>query len=298
MGNEQFKRLQKVSCLCGTQVKVDTSSNDRHVTCPSCNNEFDVVVSMDAARKRSQISIVLSRAAMKTEGESLGKASGDPAPSSAPLRGGATEGKPARAAAPTPPPPAPKTRTSPPRSGASEVKPKVSRVARKVGGKTTKAIMGNCECGASFPLEETGELTSMQSCPQCNRSYHVVFKLESGTHEKTAMMVPDKISLPKSRTIAPKPSTPDPNDLRVTDFFTPSHKSRTRVGGTKARSKAKPPPEIPPGAQGVPCPCGTVFVVRRRDLGGELTCEGCGKTASFEEVRDPQTLAPVIRVRK
>ena len=285
MANEQFKRLQKVSCLCGTQIKVDTASDDRHVTCPSCNNSFDVVVDLDTG-KRSRVSIVLSRAAMKTEGESLGKTSGTPAP--------------ARAAAPPPPPPPPsKTRTAASRGGGSETRPKVTRVPRKSAGKNSNAIMGNCECGASFPLEETDDLTSLQSCPQCNTLYHVVFKLEHGTHEKTAMLVPEKPKLPKSRTFAPKPgSTTTPDDLRVTDFFTPSKKGRTRVGGTKARSKAKPPPEIPPGAQGVPCSCGTIFVVRRRDVGGELTCEGCGKTAKFEEVRDPQTLAPVIRIRR
>ena len=286
MADEQFRSLAKVSCVCGASLRVDPSSNDRHVTCPSCNNTFDFVVSMDAAKRRARVSIVLSKAAMKTEGDSLGKADGPlkPAP-------------PAPKAPPTPPPVKPM--------------PKVTRVSRKVGGKTTKAIMGNCECGASFPLEDTDELTIVQTCPQCNILYHVVFKLEPGTHVKTAMLVPEKPKLPKSRTIArpavpqfPDGPPPSPEDIRVTDFFTPSKKARTKVGkpkvsNTKAKTVApKPPPEIPPGAQGVPCSCGTTFVVRRKDLMGELTCEGCGKVAKFEEARDPQTLAPVIRIRK
>jgi hypothetical protein len=37
--------------------------------------------------------------------------------------------------------------------------------------------------------------------------------------------------------------------------------------------------------------------VRRRDIGNELTCASCGKTAVFEEARDPQTLAPIIKIR-
>lgn len=285
MAEDQFRSVAKVSCVCGAQLRVDPSSDDRRVTCPTCNNTFDFVVSMDTAKRRARVSIVLSKAAMKTEGDSLGKADG-------PL-------KPAAPAAKAPPTPSP-----------AKPAPKVTRVNRKVGGKTTKAIMGNCECGASFPLEETDELTIVQSCPQCNILYHVVFKLEPGTHQKTAMLVPEKPKLPKSRTIArpapplfPEGPPPSPDDIRVTDFFTPSKKARTKVSKPKApNTKAKPPkppPEIPPGAQGVPCPCGTIFVVRRRDVAGPgLTCEGCGKNATFEEARDPQTLAPVIRIRK
>jgi hypothetical protein len=76
MADEQARNYAKVSCLCGAQIRVDATSADRHVTCPSCDSTFDFVVSVDAARKRSRVSIVLSRAAMKTEGESLGKSSG------------------------------------------------------------------------------------------------------------------------------------------------------------------------------------------------------------------------------
>jgi hypothetical protein len=288
MADEQFKRLQKVSCLCGAQIKLDTASTNRQVTCSSCRNTFDFVVSMDGARKRSMVSIVLSRAAMKTEGESLGKSSGAPA-EDAVFFPAAAESRP----------------PAPARPKAQEPKPKVTRVSKKIGGKTARIIMGNCECGASFPLEDTGELATLQSCPQCNTPYHVVFKIESGTHQKTAMLVPEKPKLPKSRTMTAKPAAPvfpagNPPPLeesRVTDFFTPPRKGRTRVGNTRAKGKLKPPPEIPPGAQGVPCPCGTLFVVRRRDLAGELTCEGCGRKAAFEEARDPQTLAPIIRIR-
>src|SRR6185503_9190960 len=278
MAEDQFRSFQKVSCLCGAQLRVDPQSQNRHVACPTCGNAFDVVVSMDAAKRRSRVSIVLSRAAMKTEGESLGKAGDEP------VKAGKA---PAAKAEPTPTPAKPM--------------PKVTRVSRKVCGKTTKAIMGNCECGASFPLEDTDELTILQTCPQCNILYHVVFKLEHGTHVKTAMLVPEKPKLPKSRTIAQKPASTKPivplEESRVTDFFT--KKGRTRVSAAKAKpSKTKAPPEIPPGAQGVPCPCGTIFVVRRKDLNGELTCEGCGKTATFQETRDPQSLAPVIRIRQ
>jgi len=278
---------EKVSCVCGATLRVDPSKADRRVTCASCRNSFDFVVSMDAARKKSRVSIVLSRAAMKTEGDSLGKAEAEEAVFSPPA------------------PPAPEAKPS--RGKPSEYKPKVSKVTKKVAGKTTRIVMGNCECGAEFPLEDTGELASLQSCPQCNTPYHVVFKIEHGTNQKTAMLVPEKPKLPKSRTFAPKPSvplfpdggTPAPDDLRVTDFFTPAKKGRTKVPAPKGKTvKVKLPPEIPPGAQGVPCSCGTIFVVRRRDLTDGLTCEGCGKKASFEESRDPQSLAPVIRIRR
>jgi len=283
---EDYKSVQKVSCLCGASLRVDPSSTDRHVACPSCGNAFDFVVSMDAAKRRSRVSIVLSKAAMKTEGDSLGKAGDEPVNAG---KAPGSKGTPPPRSEPTPTPAKPM--------------PKVTRVTRKVGGKTTKAIMGNCECGAAFPLEDTDELTILQTCPQCNTLYHVVFKLEPGTRQKTAMLVPEKPKLPKSRTIAQKPASTKPivpiEESRVTDFFTPAKKGRTRVGNTKVKAgKPKPPPEIPPGAQGVPCSCGTIFVVRRKDLTGELTCEGCGTAAKFEETRDPQSLAPVIRIRK
>lgn len=282
MADEPIRAYQKVSCLCGAQIRVDPSSTDRRVTCPSCGSNFDFVVTLDPGRKRSKVSIVLPRAAMKTEGESLGKASGKPAAS----KTAAPKNPEPKAAPPPPPPPTP------------------SRVTRKVSPKTVYALTGNCECGTVFPLFDTGELATVQACPECNRAYHVVFKLEPGTRKKTAILVPDKLALPKSRTLAAPPKPPkgatrtgktaanDPGS-RVTDFFTPGGKKRTQV--TKARTKT--PPEIPPGAQGVPCPCGELFVVRRRDVGRSLTCGGCGKTASFEEARDPQSLAPIIRIK-
>jgi len=292
MAEEASRLGPKVSCVCGAQLRVDTTKADRRVTCPTCRNTFDFVVSVDQARKRSRVSIVLSRAAMKTEGESLGKAA-------------ASEEEEAVFTSPPMPVPEKPAKSKQP----SEYRPKVSRVTKKIGGKTTRIVMGNCECGAEFPLEDTGELATLQSCPQCNTPYHVVFKIEHGTNQKTAMLVPEKPKLPKARSMTIKPGAPplfpegnpSPDDVRVTDFFTPAKKGRTRVAkpsNTKVKaSKPKPPPEIPPGAQGVPCPCGTIFVVRRRDLIDGLTCEGCGKKASFEETRDPQSLAPVIRVR-
>jgi hypothetical protein len=275
MRDDSNKPLQKVSCLCGGTVRVDPSKQDRRVTCPDCRSTFDFVVTVDAARKKSMVSLVLPRAAMKTEGESLGATSRpDPAPPKA---------------EPKPAPKAPPESKPVPRPAASK---SPTRVPRKSGRTIAGVSMATCECGAVFPLEDNGELTSLQSCPQCNRVYHVVFKIEHGTKTKTPIIVPQKPIHHRMETMAPAKAAPRPGD--VTDFFT--KKGRTRV--SKAAPKAKPKPEIPPGAQGVPCSCGEIFVVRRRDLGQDKTCEGCGKVATFEEGRDPQTLAPVIRIRK
>lgn len=295
MGDEQFRAFQKVSCLCGTSIRVDPLSNDRRVTCPSCGSNFDFVVTLDA-RKRSKVSIVLPRAAMKTEGDSLAKLGKAEKPE--------PEVEFVEAPDPAPAPKAPAAKAPPPK--APPPAPTPSRVSRKTVPKAVYALTGHCECGCEFPLEDTGELATVQACPDCNRAYHVVFKLEPGTRKKTAILVPDKLALPKSRTIAaPKPpkgatktgkTVVNDAESRVTDFFTPGGK-RTRV--TKVKPKAAPPaPEIPPGAQGVPCSCGAVFVVRRRDVGKSLACDHCGKTATFEEGRDPQSLAPIIRIRK
>jgi hypothetical protein len=284
MKDEPAKPLQKVSCLCGGTVRVDPLKQDRRVTCPDCKSTFDFVVTVDAAKKKSMISLVLPRAAMKTEGESLaflGEHSTAPAkaqPDYQPDLFAETKSKTAKPAA---------TPKAPPAKA-------VTKVPRKGSGKTISVPMATCECGAVFPLEDNGELTSLQSCPQCNLVYHVVFKIEPGTKRKTAILVPEKpVIRGRMNTVAPPKAQARPGD--VTDFFT--KKGRTRVSKVSVKPKA-PPPEIPPGAQGVPCSCGQIFVVRRRDLGQEKTCEGCGKVATFEEGRDPQTLAPVIRIKK
>ena len=263
-----LRRIQKVSCPCGADVSVDPLSTDRRVTCPGCRSTFDFVVTMDAARRSSRLSLVLTREVLHTEGESLGAAS---------------ESMPSTPIPPAAKLPAPKSAT---------------RVSKKAAAKaSTSAPTANCECGASFSLEDTGELTSMQSCPQCNRTYHVVFKIEHGTKNKVPIVVPGK-PIVHRRTVPPssKPaSAADP----MADVFT-ERRNRTKVAKRSVRvpaGKLKPPPEIPPGAQGVPCPCGRIFVVRRRDIGMEMTCESCGKAAVFEEARDYQTLAPIIRIR-
>jgi hypothetical protein len=266
-----LRKTQKVSCPCGSDVSVNPLSPDRRVTCPGCRNTFDFVVTMDADRRTSRLSLVLTREVLHTEGESLGAATEEPAPR----------------AKPAPPPPK-----------AAPVSKNPTRVSKKAASKaSSSASTASCECGGSFPIEDTGELATLQSCPDCNRTYHVVFKIEPGTKKKVPIVVPGK-PIVHRRTVPPssKPaSAADP----VADIFT-ERRNRTKVGKKPARApagKVKPPPEIPPGAQGVPCPCGNIFVVRRRDIGNEMTCEACGKAAVFEEARDYQTLAPIIRIR-
>jgi hypothetical protein len=268
-----LRRVQNLSCPCGADVRVDPLSANRRVTCPGCRNTFDFVVTMDAARRSSRLSLVLTREVMHTDGESLGAASeSDPPP------------KPAPPAPKSPPPPKNPTRVS-------------KKAAKAAAAEPSSASMATCECGAAFPLEDNGELATMQSCPQCNRTYHVVFKIEHGTQNRVPIVVPGK-PIVHRRTVPPssKPaSAADP----MADVFT-ERRNRTKVGKKSGRvpaGKPKPPPEIPPGAQGVPCPCGNIFVVRRRDIGTEMACEACGRKAVFEEARDYQTLAPIIRIR-
>jgi len=33
-------------------------------------------------------------------------------------------------------------------------------------------------------------------------------------------------------------------------------------------------------------------------VGKSLTCESCGKASTFEEGRDPQSLAPIIKIKQ
>src|SRR5262245_56855645 len=152
---DEPKPPQKVSCLCGGTVKVDPLKQDRRVTCPDCRKSFDFVVTVDAGRKKSMISLVLPRSAMKTEGESLANL-GDH-PSAAP--------PPEVAFAEVEPPPAP---TRPPKMEpvpGSKSPSRITRVGKKKSsGRTIAGIpMATCECGAVFPLDDNGELTTLQS---------------------------------------------------------------------------------------------------------------------------------------
>ena len=279
----------KVSCLCGSQVRVDPLSGDRRVTCPSCGSTFDYVVTIDQASKAPRLSLILPKGALKPDGESLALSPSARAPEPEP-EAEAAEFVPE----PEPPPP------PPPKA--------VTRVSKKGGGKTIKAVIARCECGQDFPVEDNGELTSVQSCPVCDRAYHVVFKLSGGM--KSAIIVPTKPIVHRSgdklRSVvskAPKGTTQVKrnNDSTTTDFFGPGRKGRTRVTkvsrNTKITPKPKAPVEIPAGAQAAPCACGETFVVRRKDVGQVLTCAGCGAKSKASEVRDPQTLAPIIRMK-
>jgi len=133
----------KVSCLCGSQVRVDPLSGERRVTCPSCGSTFDYVVTIDQASKAPRLSLILPKGALKPNGESLALAPSARAPE--------PEAEFIPVPDPEPPPP------PPPKA--------VTRVPKKGGGKTIKAVIARCECGQDFPVEDTGELTSMQSCP-------------------------------------------------------------------------------------------------------------------------------------
>src|SRR5262245_14207865 len=82
MKEPEFKRVEKASCLCGAEVRIDPLSQERRVNCPNCGGTFDFVVTMDAAIRKSRVSLVLPRAALKAEGESWEKlpAAPEPAP--------------------------------------------------------------------------------------------------------------------------------------------------------------------------------------------------------------------------
>jgi hypothetical protein len=264
------KRMtQSVSCLCGAQVRVDPVSPDRRVTCPSCQSSFDFVVTMDQASRNTRLSLILPRSALKPEGESLALS-------------------PMAKEPPSPPPLA------------------VTRVTKKSAGKTIKAVLARCECGETFAVEDTGELTSIQSCPECKRAYHVVFKIESGSKFKSAIIVPTKPIVhrgEKLRTLLTKPApaaSPEsvPPPPAGPDPFGSGKKGRTRV--TKVSRQAAPSPrpaEVPAGSQAVPCSCGEFFVIRRKDVGQVLACAACGQKARAVEGCDPQTLAPILRMR-
>jgi hypothetical protein len=177
----------------------------------------------------------------------------------------------------------------------------------KSAARTVREVVARCPCGTSFPVDDQ-QLEALQSCPGCKGNYHVVLKTESGSQTRVAILVPQKPIVHRGEiiraTIFRKAPAPDqPPEAPPTLQSTFGRRSRTRVTVPKAPpppiepARPKPAPEVPPGAQAVPCPCGASFIVRKKDIGHELPCAECGRVASFSEIRDPQTLAPIIRVK-
>src|SRR4051812_16772776 len=114
--------LPKVSCLCGADVRVDPMAATRRVTCLMCRSTFDFVVTVDAARKNSRISLILPRGA-------LGMPGTGPLPS------------------------APAPRAAPPPTPARAVT-NVTKAPKKTPGKTLRGIVAGCDCGEHFPVED------------------------------------------------------------------------------------------------------------------------------------------------
>lgn len=165
--------------------------------------------------------------------------------------------------------------------------------------RTVRAVLAECPCGAAFPVDAS-KLPGLQSCPRCKTSYHVTLKTEPGTRKKSALLVPQTPApVPRARASGKtRLGLPPAGPARAETVIPARRGVRTRtIVPPPAKAAPKPPPEVPPGAQAVPCPCGEIHIVRRKDLGHEVPCPTCGRTLRFEEVRDPQTLAPIIRVR-
>jgi len=218
--------MAKVSCPCGSVLKIDTFSEERRLRCPRCQRLIDVVVSFDRSSKRSKVSIVVPLEALISEGESLGAST-------------------AKKLEP-PPPPTPRPKT------------------------VVRGVFGTCLCGEEFPVDDR-ELTTIQPCPRCGTKYHVVVKLDRETKKRSAILVPVE-----------GPST-----------------LRPKASPTRAikKVKAKATEAAAPGTQLVTCPCGQTLAARRKDVAAGLACSSCGRTLRLMEDRDPQTLAPRIRLR-
>lgn len=272
--------FQFVSCPCGTEVRVDPMKGDRRVICPNCNSPLDFIVAMDAKLKKPRVSIIIPMGLMKTEGASLGSAPASPPPP----------------AEPVPVEPAPAA-------------PPSTRGVRRGSGKTIRGIIATCECGGTFPVNEE-ELTTVQSCPKCKVSYHVVVKRDEDKR-KSAILVPVKPvgkNAGANKTMISKP-VPGQTAAKARTQKVPAVAPKEKAGQTVAKkpkagvtkyftiAPSGPPPEVPPGAQAVACTCGEYLIVRRRDVEKGMTCETCDRKAEFVMVRDPQSLAPIIKLK-
>jgi hypothetical protein len=176
----------------------------------------------------------------------------------------------------------------------------------KSSGRTIRGVVAQCPCGTSFPIDEQ-QKDEAQICPGCKCSYHVVVKTDPLSKKRVAILVPRKPLIHRDEIIratvvrkAPDPAAQPSSALRSADL---TRRNRTRIIVPKtppapvAPPPPPPPPEIPLGAQAAPCTCGATFIVRKKDLAGQMTCAHCGLVTGFQEIRDPQTLAPTIRIK-
>jgi uncharacterized protein YbaR (Trm112 family) len=168
--------------------------------------------------------------------------------------------------------------------------------------KTIRGLIAECTaCGSAFPVD-AAKLPLLQACPQCRASYYVTARTDPATKKKVAVLLPQSPAAQPTRASS-KPRT---GKTRFGMSAVAQLKAETvipsRKGKTRTVVPVKPPPkpgapEPPPGAQVVQCTCGEYHIVRRKDLGPEIPCGGCGRILQFEETRDPQTLAPKIRIK-
>jgi DNA-directed RNA polymerase subunit RPC12/RpoP len=154
-----------------------------------------------------------------------------------------------------------------------------------------EGVFGTCACGEEFLVDDE-ELTTIQPCPRCGVKYHVVVKMDRATKVRSAILVPvDGVKPQKSRSLSPQMLKATRTVKRAVA------PEKTRVKTVPPKPVRKPAPVIPPGAQGVDCPCGATLVARRQDVEAGLSCPECGRALRLMEDRHPQTLAPWIRVR-
>jgi hypothetical protein len=186
------------------------------------------------------------------------------------------------------------------------VKAGAAKSPAKSSGRTIRGVVAQCPCGTSFPIDDQ-QKDEVQTCPGCNGSYHVVIKTDPLNKKRVAILVPRKPLVHRDEIIrativrkAPDAAAQPASALRSADL---TRRNRTRIIVPKtppapvAPPPPPPPPEIPLGAQAAPCTCGATFIVRKKDLAGQMTCAHCGLVTGFQEIRDPQTLAPTIRIK-
>jgi transcription elongation factor Elf1 len=156
--------------------------------------------------------------------------------------------------------------------------------------------VATCPCGAPLPVDPD-ELAEVSTCGACGNVFHVVLKLDPASKRKVAILIPKEGPAPR-KPAAPPPPREDAPAPRATRVARPAGRPRPTEPPRGTRVRPKPTAvKPPPGTQAAACPCGHTLFVRRRDVGSEVPCPGCGTTLRLEEARDPQTLAPVVRVR-
>lgn len=149
-----------------------------------------------------------------------------------------------------------------------------------------------CDCGRSRPVSPK-EALSVPVCPGCGGPMVVLDG--SGPGEPRGRRKAGRAAPPPP----PRPEAPSRAGRRKAPAPAPGKAERRRVPPPPGPAGGRPPQAAPPRPLKMGefvCKCGAIQPPRTSRTGRKFTCASCGRTGHVEQVLDPETQNPVLKV--